>query len=124
MKPLYSFVLLILIAIPSRAQVDTLVMNNENMLIGEIKELQQGVIKIETDYSDKDFAIEWSKVREIYTTTTFVISLSDGDRITGAIQTDPTDSSRVLILERGGMKSARRMDIVFLKSIKDRSGWA
>lgn len=119
MKPLSSFILLFLIAIPSHAQVDTLVMNNGDMLIGEIKELQQGVIKVETDYSDKDFAIEWSKVREIYTTTTFVISLTDGNRINGTIQTDPTDSSRVLIFERGGMKSARRMDIVFLKGIKE-----
>jgi hypothetical protein len=74
---------------------------------------------METDYSDKDFTIEWNMVGEIYSSTTFVISLSDGDRITGTMQTDPSDSSHVLILERGGMKSARRMDIVFLKKIED-----
>ena len=119
MKFLPRTILLILITAPIQAQVDTLVMSNGDVLIGEIKELQQGVIKMETDYSDKDFAIEWNKVREIYTTTTFVISLSEGDRINGTIQTDPTDSSRVLIFERGGMKSARRMDVVFLKGIEN-----
>ncbi len=119
MKILPLYILLVLITVPARAQIDTLVMKNGDMLIGEIKELQQGVIKMETDYSDKDFAIEWNKVSEIYTTSKFVISLSDGDRITGKIQTDPTDSSKVLLFERGGMKSARRMDIVFLKEIEE-----
>ena len=119
MKSFPFIILLILFAIPTRAQVDTLIMNNGDMLIGEIKELQQGVMKFETDYSDKDFAIEWNKVREIYTSTTFIISLSDGDRINGTIKTDPTDSSRVLIFERGGMKSARRKDIFYLKAIDE-----
>jgi hypothetical protein len=111
--------LLICIVTHVIAQNDTLIMNNGDMLVGEIKELQQGVMKFETDYSDKDFQIEWNKVMEIYTKTIFVISLSNGDRINGSIKTDPTDSSRVLIFERGGMKSARRMDIVFLKGIEE-----
>jgi hypothetical protein len=119
MKQYALITILILLAAQAFAQNDTLVMKNGDKLIGEIKELQQAVMKFETDYSDKDFTIEWDKVAEIYTTTTFVISLSDGDRINGIIKTDPTDSSRVLIFERGGMKSARRMDIVFLKGIEE-----
>ncbi|MCK5343047.1 MAG: hypothetical protein KAR20_06570, partial [Candidatus Heimdallarchaeota archaeon] len=94
-------------------------MKNGDVLVGEIKKLQEGVMKFETDYSDKDFAIEWNNVREIYTSTIFIISLSEGDRINGSIKTDPTDSSRVLIFERGGMKSSRRMDIVFMKGIEE-----
>jgi hypothetical protein len=119
MKRYISITVLILVSAQAFAQNDSLVMKNGDMMVGEIKELQQGVMKFETDYSDKDFAIEWNKVAEIYSTTTFVISLSDGDRINGTIKTDPTDSSRVLIFERGGMKSARRMDIVFLKKIEN-----
>ena len=111
--------MIILSAVTTSAQVDTLVMNNGDKLIGEIKELQQGVLKFKTDYSDKDFAIEWNNVREIYTSTTFIISLSTGDRINGTIKTDPTDSSQVLIFEMGGMMSARRRDIVFLKGIEE-----
>lgn len=119
MRLLPYIILLFLTAFPIHAQIDTLVMKNGDMLIGEIKELQQAVMKMETDYSDKDFAIEWEKVAKIYTSNTFVISLSDGRRINGTIQTDPADSSRVLILEPGGMQSAGRMDIVFLKEIED-----
>jgi hypothetical protein len=112
-------IILIICTMQVFSQNDTLVMKNGDILVGEIKELQQGVMKFETDYSDKDFAIEWNNVREIYTPHTFVISLSDGDRINGTIKTDPTDSSRVLIFEGGGMKSAKRMDIVFLQEIED-----
>ena len=119
MRAYTIIIILIICTMQAFSQNDTLVMKNGDMLVGEIKELKQGVMKFETDYSDKDFAIEWNNVREIYTSHTYVISLSAGDRITGSIKTDPTDSSRVLIFERGGMKSAKRMDIVFLQEIED-----
>ncbi len=119
MKRYLFIALLVLFAAKAIAQTDTLVMKNGDMLVGEIKELQTGVLKFETDYSDKDFTIEWDKVREIYTTTTFIISLSGGDRINGTVKSDPTDSSRVLIFEKGGMLSAGRMDIVFLKAVEN-----
>jgi len=119
MRDYTIFILLIICTMQAFSQNDTLVMKNGDVLVGEIKELQQGVMKFETDYSDKDFAIEWNNVREIYTSTIFIISLSEGDRINGSIKTDPTDSSRVLIFERGGMKSSRRMDIVYLKGIEE-----
>ena len=119
MRDYTIFILLIICTMQAFSQNDTLVMKNGDVLVGEIKELQEGVMKFETDYSDKDFAIEWNNVREIYTSTIFIISLSEGDRINGSIKTDPTDSSRVLIFERGGMKSSRRMDIVYLKGIEE-----
>ena len=119
MRGYSTIILLILFSVQAIAQIDTLVMKNGDMLVGEIKELQTGVLQFETDYSDKDFTIEWDKVREIYTTGTFMISLSGGDRINGSIKSDPTDSSRVLIFERGGMLSAGRMDIVFLKAVEN-----
>lgn len=119
MRSYSTIILLFICTMQVFAQKDTLVMKNGDMLVGEIKELGKGVLKFETDYSDEDFAIEWNNVREIYTTTTFIISLAGGDRINGTLKTDPTDSSRVLIFERGGMMSARRMDVVFLKGIEE-----
>ncbi len=119
MRGYSTIIFLILFSIQAFAQNDTLIMKNGDIMVGEIKELHTGVLKFETDYSDKDFTIEWEKVREIYTTSSFMISLSDGHRINGSIKSDPTDSSRVLIFERGGMKSARRMDIVFLKAVEN-----
>ena len=52
-------------------------MKNGDVLVGEVKELLTGVLIMKTDYSDKDFAIEWVKVAEIHTKNTYVISHSD-----------------------------------------------
>jgi len=99
------------------AQKDTLVMKNGDMLVGDIKELSKAVMKMETDYSDADFTIEWNKVGEIYTHNIFIISLSDGRRINASFSTDPTDSSKVLIFDRSGILSVKRNDIVLLKEV-------
>ena len=93
MKGFTAFILLILLSLQAFAQHDTLVMKNGDELVGEVKELSTGVLVVETDYSDKDFRVEWDKVREIKTHNIYVISLSDGRRVNGSITTDPDDSS-------------------------------
>ena len=119
MRGFSTFILLILLSLQAIAQHDTLVMKNGDELVGEIKELSTGVLVMETDYSDKDFRVEWDKVREIRTHRTYAITVSDGRRISGSLMTDPTDSSLVMIMEGGGIMSVRRMDIVFLKEIEN-----
>lgn len=114
-----AFILLILFSSQSFAQQDTLVMKNGDELVGEVKELLTGVLTMETEYSDKDFAIEWNKVSEIHTKNTYVISISDGRRINGSMMTDPEDSSMVMIIEQGGIVSVRRMEIVALKELEN-----
>ena len=37
-----------------QAQIDSLMMNTGETLVGEVKDLKQGVIVIETEYSDDD----------------------------------------------------------------------
>ena len=119
MRGFTTFILLILLSLQAIAQNDTLVLKKGDELVGEIKELSTGVLIVKTDYSDKDFRVEWDKVREIRTHQVYFISLSDGRRIKGSLMTDPTDSSLVMIMEAGGIMSARRMDIVFLKPIEN-----
>jgi hypothetical protein len=67
------------------AQTDTLITTNGEIISGEIKDMIRGVLTIETDYSDKDFMIEWSKVMAIHSTNTFIVSFSDGNRLVGKI---------------------------------------
>jgi len=50
----------------SDAQKDSLILKNKDVIVGEIKSLDKGVITIETDYSKTDFTIEWSGIKEIY----------------------------------------------------------
>ncbi len=85
----FAFILLILLSLQAFAQNDTLVMKNGDELVGEIKELSTGVLVMETDYSDKDFRVEWDKVWKIRTHNIYVISLSDGRRVNGSLITDP-----------------------------------
>ena len=41
------------------AQADSLIMKNGDVIVGEFKDMDRGVLGIETDYSDSDFKIEW-----------------------------------------------------------------
>ncbi len=55
-------------------------------MVGEIKKLNRNVLTVETDYSDDDFTIEWDGVKEIYTETYFLITLSNGSRYNGYLK--------------------------------------
>jgi len=70
-----------------RAQTDSLILTNDDVIIGEIKDMSRGVMTIETDYSDSDFKIEWDGIKEIYTETYFLITTSQGTRYNGKIVT-------------------------------------
>lgn len=67
------------------AQIDSLILINDNVIIGELKDMNKSVVSIETDYSDSDFKIEWEGIKEIYTQRQFLINLTDGRRLTGTI---------------------------------------
>jgi hypothetical protein len=112
-----SFILLFITCALS-AQNDTLLLNNGNLLVGEIKTLQKGVVTMETDYSDSDFKIEWDKVRQIFGEQTFIISLSDGTRLIGTIRSDPEDPSKVIIFETVLPFEADLLDVVTMKAFK------
>ena len=100
------------------AQTDSLILINKDVIVGELKSLDKGVVTIETDYSKSDFTIEWKKVKEIYSKTSFIITLKDARRIngffhsidsTGKIAITTTDSQQVL---------AALDDVVYLKGLK------
>lgn len=98
------------------AQKDTLVMTNHEILIGEIETLQKGVLVVETDYSDKDFQVEWDKVAKIYSSNIFLITLANKTRLVGTIKTDPADTSKVIIHESGTDVSCLLTDVLFMKA--------
>ena len=67
------------------AQIDTLVMPGNALIVGEIKGMEYGIVTIETDYSDDDFTIEWLDVVAIRTQTRFLIALTNGERYNGTV---------------------------------------
>lgn len=103
------------------SQNDSLVLKNGDVIIGELKDMDRGVVTFETDYSDSDFKIEWDGITEIYTTTTFMITLSDGTRLNGRIKSSG-DKKVKLILENGATREININNIVYLKSV-DKGFW-
>lgn len=120
MRTLFTLILFAALGMVGFAQ-DTIYCSNGDMLVGELKALDKGVITFETDYSDSDFQIEWDKVNRIHSATMFIVTLSDGTRLNGSIQ---TADSNVVVNTVEGVKVATTInDIVFLKSL-DNGFWS
>lgn len=77
------------------AQTDSLILKNKDLIVGEIKSMDKGVLTIETDYSDVDFKISWTGINQIYSSQKFLISTEDGRRLNGTIHS--LDSATVKI---------------------------
>jgi len=115
------FIVLSLLSLKLAAQ-DTLVFKNDNKMAGEVKSLTNAVLKIETPYSDVDFAVDWLQVKKITTGTMFIIITSNLERATGRLRTDPSNPGDVIIaLNEGGTKTVHQTDIVTLKSVSEQA---
>ena len=99
------------------AQRDSLILKNGDVMVGEIKDLDKGVATMETSYSDSDFKIEWKGVKEIYTTSYFLITLSSGERHNGKISSTGTGKLKIVTQENSSVE-VDPIEIVFLKSVK------
>jgi hypothetical protein len=67
------------------AQSDSLLLSNGNIIVGEIKSMDKGVLTIETDYSDSDFKVKWNEIKRITSKTKYLITLSNGKRYNGTL---------------------------------------
>ena len=56
---------LLLVTCSVKAQTDSIVFTNGNILVGEIKKMSMGIMQIETDYSDSDFQTDWELIKYI-----------------------------------------------------------
>ncbi len=110
---------LLLVSQGLSAQADSVFFESGEFVIGEIKSMDRGVLKIETDYSDSDFLIEWTKVSGIHTITRFMITHTDGSKYYGYVHS--LNDSTFLILDYGGKRiEARKIDIVALSPFDDK----
>ena len=93
-------------------------MRNGDILVGEIKSLDKGVLTLETPYSKSDFNIKWSNIREVYSSNRFLIRLKDGRSLNGNIR-HQVSRNMLLIGEGLNMSDTVSMnDIVFVKGVK------
>lgn len=122
MKKIILSALLLLAVVISYAQPDSLIYKSGNYMVGEVKGMDRGVITVETSFSDSDFKIEWDKIKEIYTDTYFLITLSNGNRYNGHL--GMSESGKVAIeTDEGKIVEADFNEIVFLDAI-DQGFWS
>ena len=113
-----SLILFLFISYFINAQNDSIVFTNNNFIVGEIKSLQQGIIIVETDYSDSDFKMEWDKIKFLKSEQIFLITLKKGGRYNGSIETIANDTYKIQIHDiHDGDVVVEMMDIVFLKAV-------
>lgn len=119
LKYLVLIHLVLLSQMISFAQRDSLIFKNGDIIVGEIKSMDQGVLTIETDYSKNDFTIEWSGLREIYSTNRFLITLKNGARINGSFRSTDSTGKLININVPNGQKQEISLDeIIYLKGLK------
>ncbi len=116
MKNIFYTFLMVLLVLNLPAQ-DTISFINGDQIMGELKSLDKGVIQFETGYSDSDFKIVWEDVSQLTTSTIFLITLSNGERLSGSISS--TDSLGLVLNTSNGSRTVKRDDIVYLKSLED-----
>jgi hypothetical protein len=120
---LLTILLFSIAATPVFSQHDSIILKNKDVIVGEIKSLDKGVLTIETDYSKSDFTIEWSGIQEIFSETRFLVTLKDGSRITGAFHSEGS-LNKIIITDVDGNKTETTLDdVVYLKGLKS-SFWS
>ena len=75
-----SRILIIILPFHSFGQNDTIRLKNNDTLVGEIKSLSAGILTIKTSYSDKDFRVEFNKVKALSISRKCIITLTNDRR--------------------------------------------
>ncbi|MEE4178249.1 MAG: DUF481 domain-containing protein [Bacteroides sp.] len=115
----YTFIFFLLILpYTNYAQNDTLYLNNGDVIVGDLKSLDRGVLTIEPSYSDSDFKITWEDITEMKATQRYLITLSDGRRITGTFRS--AGPGKIFIDdEQGEDITVGQDDVVNIKSLEN-----
>jgi Protein of unknown function, DUF481 len=73
---------------------DVVVLKNGDRLTGEIKGLQRGELKIKADYMAEAVRLDWARIEQLESKSTFIISLVDGKLFTSAMRLMPSNSNQ------------------------------
>jgi len=77
------------------SQDDKVYTSNGDVLVGEIKSMQRGVLIFDTDYADKKFEIEWNEIAGLSCSRTLLIYTTNGEKYRGGIKFIPDEGSKI-----------------------------
>lgn len=115
----YIIVFVLFISTIISAQNDTIRLKNNNVLFGELKSLSKGILVIETEYSDKDFRIEYNKLVGLSIERKCIIILTNGRRRFGYIKTNDEGIVEVTN-EDGNVEHYNLNELVGLTEVNDK----
>lgn len=95
---------------------DVVTLSNGDKINGDIKKLDNGVLEMETDYSEDNFTMDWESVTDLSSQDKYMITLANGKRIFGSISI--TNKSATVVGDEGS-ESADMLQVVFIKSVND-----
>src|SRR4051794_39794322 len=79
------------VCMPSRAfareKTDIIVMKNGDRITGEVKRLENGILKVDLDYVDGTISISWLKVDRLESKALFLVQLDNGETFSGKVIT-------------------------------------
>lgn len=106
----------------SYSQTDSLIFNTGDVIIGQVKDMTKGILKMETDYSDSDFAIEWDKVVEFHSNQFYTIALEDKS-IYASATLKMVGPKMMQITSPDGNREVPIIEIVYLREL-DSNFWS
>jgi putative salt-induced outer membrane protein YdiY len=92
-RTLIAFLLLFACPLFCKRKDDVVLMKNGDKFTGEIKGLQYGELIFKSDYMEDSVHLDWKQVEALQSRDTFIVSLSDGKRITGFIAKEGSHES-------------------------------
>jgi len=88
---------------------DVVVLKNGDRLTGEIKGLQRGELSIKADYMAEAVRLDWARIEQLESKSTFIISLVSGKLFTSNIRLMPSGSDPIPNFIIGPTDSAFRV---------------
>ncbi|MGI9331067.1 MAG: DUF481 domain-containing protein [Gammaproteobacteria bacterium] len=99
------------------AKVDSVTLENGNIVTGEIKQLDQGKLKYSTDSLGTVF-IEWDEITAVTGKAYYRVETATGRFYLGSIEAGP-GSGTLMVKEKGGVVQLLADDVVRIRTIKD-----
>jgi putative salt-induced outer membrane protein YdiY len=87
---LIAFLLLFAYPLFAKSKDDVVVMKNGDKFTGEIKNLQYGELVFKSSYMKDSVHLDWKEVESLQSKDTYIVSLSNGERVTGFISREGT----------------------------------
>ncbi len=96
---------------------DSVLLSNNDVLVGEIKKMDKSVIILKTKYSDSDFKIKFQKVVSIKSNRVFVITFNDGLRLNSTINSVEGKEGKIIVDSGVNAFEEDLINVVYLEPI-------